>query len=200
MKTTQRIRARISLLALVCTGVLAGTGCESAGVEPGSDHGLDPVATLASMDLVESVDMTILRPEAGKEEAYVLEITLQPDARVRYPEAFQVFGMMEDGQIAILEDNGTGDDLVAGDLIYTARVDRSCLEEGALDAVAHKAGPTLTLTCEVDFISPGQECPGHGVCPDTAERSFLWVLIEYEVEVVTCWCFQGCDIEFELST
>lgn len=196
MKPTQRVRSRIliALFTLACT--LAGTGCESAGIEPGED----PVATLASMDLVQSVDMTILRPGTGKEEAYVLEVTLQPDARVRFPEAFRVFGMKDDGQMAVLEDNGQGDDLVAGDLIYTARVDRSCLEDSTLDAMAAKTGPTLSLTCEVDFISPGEECPGHGVCPETAERSFLWGLIEYEVEVVTCWCFQGCSAELELST
>lgn len=196
MKTTQRIRSRISLIALLVTGLFAGTGCESAGVEPGED----PVATLASMDLVQSVDMTILRSGPGKEDDYVLEVTLKPDGRVRYPEAFQVFGMKEDGQITVLEDNGAGDDLAAGDLVYTARVDRSCLQEDALTAVAGKDEPKITLTCEVDFISPGQECPGHGVCPETAERSFLWGLIEYETDVVTCWCFQGCDIEFELST
>lgn len=196
MKTNQRIRSRISLFALACLGVLVGTGCESAGVQPGPD----PVATLASMDLVQSVDMTILRPEAGKEEAYLLQITLDPDAPVRFPEAFQVFGMKDDGQMATLEDNGQGDDLVAGDLIYTARVDRSCLEEGTLDAMAAKAGPEISLTCDVDFISPGEECPGYGVCPETAERSFLWGLIEYEVDVFTCWCFQGCSAEFKLST
>ncbi|MDA0379120.1 MAG: hypothetical protein O2899_06470 [Bacteroidetes bacterium] len=196
MKTMNRIRSRIALLAVLMVGALVGAGCESAGVEPGGD----PVATLASMDLVRSVDMTIENMGSGKEEAYVLEITLEPDARVRYPAAFQVFGMKDNGQVAILEDTGTGDDRVAGDLVYTARVDRSCLQDNQLQRLAGKETPKVTLTCEVDFISPGQECPGHGVCPETAERSFLWGLIEYEVDVVTCWCFQGCGLEIEFSS
>lgn len=195
MKPTKHTLSRISCMLMAAGVALSVIGCDAADVGPEPD----PVATLAGMDIVERVELTVMRPGSAQNEAYVLEVTLDPDAQIRYPEAFRVFGMDSDGKATLLRDEGSGHDRIAGDRIYTAPVDRSCLEEGALDAWAGKDIVKVTLTCSVEFIAPGDECPGEGICPDTATRSFLWGLIEYDVDVVTCWCFDGCDVDFEFS-
>ncbi len=180
------------------------TGCNAGSLSSAETDPSAEVATLASMEIIESVEMTILNPGSAKEEQFVLSIALDQNAGVRYPEAFHILGMQEDGSVTLMEDTGVRFDAVAGDGIYSAPVDRSCLEEdtykdiAGLD-VAGKDFLKLTLTCEVDFVSPGEVCDGHGECPDTASRSFLWGLIEYDVDVVTCWCFMGCDVDVEFS-
>ena len=195
MKPSKNTVSRMTGLVMAAGVALTLIGCDAADVHPGPD----PVATLAGMDIVERVDLTVMQPGSADDEAYVLEVTLDPEAQIRYPEAFRVFGMRTDGASTLLTDGGSGHDRAAGDRIYTAQVDRSCLEEGALDAFAGKDIVKVTLTCSVEFIAPGDECPGEGICPDTATRSFLWGLIEYDVDVVTCWCFDGCDVDFEFS-
>jgi hypothetical protein len=50
-------------------------------------------------------------------------------------------------------------------------------------------------SCKIEFAGPGQQCGSYGTCPDTAQRSFFWGLIEYETEVVLCFCLTECDID-----
>jgi hypothetical protein len=37
--------------------------------------------------------------------------------------------------------------------------------------------------------------PARSSSPDTAHRSFFWGLIEYDTEVVLCFCLTECDID-----
>jgi len=49
-------------------------------------------------------------------------------------------------------------------------------------------------SCKIEFVGPGEKCGDYGTCPETAHRSFLWGLIEYDTEIVLCWCLVECDI------
>ena len=184
----------------VCALVLVlGTGCDAGALTTSGAEPESGVAVLASMDFVESVEMTVENPGSAKEERFILEIRVDESAGIRYPEAFNVLGMRNDGSVTRMADTGQGIDAMAGDGVYSAYVDRSCLENDSIDRFAGKDIVKFTLTCEIDFVSPGEECEGEGVCPESASRSWLWGLIEYEVDVVTCWCFQGCDVDIEFS-
>jgi len=169
-------------------------------VDPFTETALeDATKHLSEMELVQAVEMTIENPGSAKEEQYVLHVTLNPEAPLRRPEAFHILGMRNDGGVTRLEDNGVKEDDLAGDGTYSARVDRSCLEGLDTSQWLGKDIISLTLSCGIDFISPGAECAGEGICPESASRSLLWGLIEYEVDVVTCWCFEGCDVDIEFS-
>ncbi len=185
--------ATLTLMMCIWTGCDAGSSALEKPTDP------DATALLATMDFVESVEMTVLNPGSGKEEQLILHVQMDETAKIRYPEAFNILGMREDGSVARMEDNGTGADAVAGDGLYSAWVDRSCLEDGSLPETVGKDIMEFTLSCDVSFIAPGSECEGEGVCPESDSRSFLWGLIEYDVDVVTCWCFQGCTAEFKFS-
>lgn len=186
----------LTLLALILG---LGTGCDATVNSFTETTPENATRHLSEMDLVKAVEMTIDNPGSAKEEQYVLHVTLNTEAPLRWPEAFHILGMQNDGGVTRLEDNGMKEDVLAGDRTYSAKVDRSCLEGLDTSQWVGKDIISLTLSCEIDFISPGAECEGEGVCPESASRSFLWGLIEYEVDVVTCWCFQGCNVEFELS-
>lgn len=192
-QTLNRLKGGVGAAMAIMMGVL-GTGCDSQGLSPASPG----AAALADLDVIEEVRMSVIPEASGKEEQFRLEVAVSPSAMLRYPEAFNAFGLRTEGGITRLEDSGSGADLVKGDRVFSAWVDESCLsDEKALDAAAKDV--SLTLSCDVSFISPGEECPGHGICPESAERSFLWGLIEYEVDVVTCWCFEGCNVDVEVS-
>lgn len=199
MKRTNRAgRSPSWLVALILiTGL--GTGCDAGVVSTTEAAADDDSSRLAEIELVESVEMSIVNPGSAKEEQYVLHISMDTKAPVRWPEAFHVLGMRADGDVARMEDNGLNGDAFAGDGVFSARVDRSCIENLDTSSWTGKDIISLTLTCEVDFISPGAVCEGEGVCPESSSRSFLWGLIEYDVDVVTCWCFQGCDVDIEFS-
>ena len=49
-------------------------------------------------------------------------------------------------------------------------------------------------SCKFEFVGPGEKCGEYGTCPETAHRSFLWGLIEYDTDIVLCWCLVECDI------
>ena len=199
MKTIQNALQPVGWMAVVTLMMCFWTGCDTGS--SAMDEPLDPAGAslLAEMDFVESVEMTVLNPGSAKDEQLILHVQMDETARIRYPEAFHILGMRNDGSVARMEDNGLGADAVAGDGLYSAQVDRSCLEDGSLPEAAGKDILEFTLSCDVNFIAPGSECAGEGVCPETDSRSFLWGLIEYDVDVVTCWCFQGCTAEFKVS-
>jgi len=176
-----------------------GVGCDAGALTPADATSKSAVAALASMDFVESVEMTVENPGSAKEERFILEIQVDESVGIRYPEAFNVLGMRNDGSVTQMVDSGRGVDALAGDGVYSAYVDKSCLEADTIDQYAGKSIVKLTLTCEIDFVSPGESCEGEGVCPESSSRSWLWGLIEYDVDVVTCWCFQGCEVDIEFS-
>lgn len=200
--TCRNRRGRLGLLPILPLLIvgLALVGCDSAPLDA-APHGteLRETTSLAAIDFVDQVAMTVEKVGPSKEEVNTLHITLKPDSGIRYPEAFRILGMSEKGEAVIMRDDGAGDDLIAGDLTYSARVDRSCLETDLSTELAGKDILSFTLSCDFDFIAPGEECEGYGVCEETASRSFLWGLIEYDVDVVTCWCFLGCEAEFEFK-
>ncbi len=49
-------------------------------------------------------------------------------------------------------------------------------------------------SCKLEFVGPGEKCGSYGTCPETAHRSFLWGLVEYDTRIVLCWCLTECDI------
>lgn len=49
-------------------------------------------------------------------------------------------------------------------------------------------------SCKLEFVGPGEKCGSYGTCPETAHRSFLWGLIEYDTDIVLCWCLTECDV------
>ena len=199
MRRIDRGRHAGGWLALLALILGLGTGCEAA-VDPFTETALeDATKHLSEMELVQAVEMTIENPGSAKEEQYVLHVTLNPEAPLRRPEAFHILGMRNDGGVTRLEDNGVKEDDLAGDGTYSARVDRSCLEGLDTSQWLGKDIISLTLSCGIDFISPRAECAGEGICPESASRSLLWGLIEYEVDVVICWCFERCDVDIEFS-
>ena len=199
MKQIDKALRPMGWTALFALILVLGTGCDAGALPPAEATSPNAVAALASMDFVESVEMTVENPGSAKDERFILEIQVNESADIRYPEAFNVLGMRNDGSVTRMVDSGSGVDAQAGDGIFSAYVDRSCLEADTIEQYAGKDIVKFTLTCEIDFVSPGESCEGEGVCPESASRSWLWGLIEYEVDVVTCWCFQGCDVDVEFS-
>lgn len=199
MKRTKRLgRSPGWMMALVLMAAL-GTGCDAGVVSTAETSTEGKSALLAEWQLVESVEMSIVNPGSAKDEQFILHVSLDTSAPVRWPEAFHILGMRTNGGVTRMEDSGLNGDTMAGDGVFSAQVDRSCIENLDTSPWMGKDIISLTLTCEIDFISPGAECEGEGICPESSSRSFLWGLIEYDVDVVTCWCFQGCDVDIELS-
>ncbi len=171
------------------------TGCDSSGLNKAEDT----VAELNALDLVDTVEMTQLKTKKGEEKEFLLEVTLREEEEVRYPDAINLLGLSKDMPSTLLTDDGLGMDSMAGDRIYSGIVPESCIPGGIPPEHANKDIITITFTCDWDLIRPGEECEGHGTCPSTAERSWLWGLIRYETNVVTCWCRGECDVELEFS-
>lgn len=159
------------------------------------DEALD---MLRSLDLVESTYMTALGPNENGEIDYLLEVVLRDVEAIEYPDAVNILGLVDGMPSTLISDDGTGVDAVALDRIYSGIVPESCLAAGIPDERAGK-GFKITMSCDWTFISPGDDCAGYGTCPETAHRSFLCGLIEYDTNVVTCWCRGECAFDVEFS-
>lgn len=174
------------------------TGCDASEFtdEP------DAVASLSSEDLIESMVMTPLPlTEDGAEQEYLLKVTMKERKDIQYPDVFNLLGMSENMPASLIYDDGTGFDDIPNDLVFTGVVQEACSPVELPDGVAGKDIISVTLSCSGDFIRPGQECEGHGVCPEQVSRSLFWGLIEYDTSVAVCWCGIECsfDVEFKLG-
>ena len=176
------------------------TGCDAAIADSGTRQPAEAVEALNAHELIQTMEMSPL-PVADNEETeqYVLRVQLSEIEGVRYPLAFNMLGATSHSPSSMVHDDGTGYDAIAGDLIYSGVVTQSCDELQIPEGMSGKDIISITVSCEGDFITPGEECEGEGVCPETAERSFLWGLIEYETDVVVCWCGFSCDYEVSLD-
>ena len=195
---TKNLFKQISWIGMVLGIMLAGTGCDSTNVDPPDA----PETGIKTMDLVESMEMRPLNVnETGEIRDYVLEVTLKDVEGIRYPDALNLLGSTTLEASSLVYDDGTAHDRIAGDRVYSGVVSEACSELDLPDGIAAKDIISITISCSGDFIRPGSECEGQGTCPETAERSFLWGLIEYETDIVLCWCNMGCeyDISFELG-
>jgi len=170
-------------------------GCDSSGLSEVDDA----VAELNALDLVETVQMTQLLTEKEEEKEFLLEVTLREEETVRYPDAINLLGLSHEMPSTLLADDGLGMDVKAGDRIYSGIVPESCVPGGIPAEYASKDIIKITIACDWDLIRPGEECEGYGTCPSTAQRSWLWGLISYETNVVTCWCRGECNVELEFS-
>mgnify|MGYP006919620185 CR=1 FL=1 len=180
-------------LCLVCLGI---TGCDASAFSDTQDE----MDSLKSTDLIESMVMTPIPTRDGTlEQEYVLEVTMKATANVTYPDAINLLGLSEKMPASLIYDDGSGYDKTPGDLIFTGVVTEACAPFDLPKGVAAKEIFFIKVTCSGDFIRPGEECEGYGVCPEQASRSFLWGLIEYDTSVAVCWCGLSCSYEFELK-
>jgi len=189
----QRLGHRV-VLALGLFAMIA-VGCDSSAM----DAETDPVEILDSLELIDEVQMTKMDTREGQEDEFLLEVTLREEPDVRYPSAINLLGLSREMPSTLLADNGIGADAEKGDRVYSGVVPESCVPGGVPLAGAAKDVVTITISCDWDLIRPGEECEGYGTCPSTAQRSWLWGLIEYETNVVTCWCRGGCEFDIEFS-
>lgn len=183
----------MGLLALLCFFV---TACDSNQLETSEDA----ITSLKSIELIESMEMTpIPVTEEGAEQEYVLRVTMKESAEVDFPDVINLLGMSENMPSSLIYDDGTGFDEVPGDLVFTGVVTEACAPFELPKGVAAKDVFSITIKCSGSFIRPGDVCEGEGVCPETASRSFLWGLIEYDTNVAVCWCGFSCEYDIQLK-
>lgn len=157
----------------------------------------EPIDVLRSIELIESIEMTPLPAKNEFEPIeYLLKATLRKVDHIKYPDVINLLGFSVDSPSSLIYDDGSGSDELAGDLVYTGVVTKAC---SPIDIPHDAAAKKITISCSVSFILPGQECEGHGVCPGSVSRSFLWGLIEYDTSVAVCWCGIECSVEFSLG-
>lgn len=183
----------VASLFLLCLGLV---GCDaSAAMDPSS-----PMDSLNSTSLIESMVMTPIPSQDGSlEPEYVLEVTMKSTAGITFPDAINMLGAREDMPASLIYDDGSGYDKTPGDLVFTGVVTQACAPFDLPKDVAAKDFFFIKVTCSGDFIRPGEECEGHGVCPEQASRSLLWGLIEYDTSVALCWCGFECSYELGLK-
>lgn len=184
----------IALLAVVCLGI---TACDSNQLDTPEE---DALASLQSIERIESMEMTpIPVQEEGAEQEYVLRVTMKKSADIQFPDVINLLGMSKNMPSSLIYDDGTGYDAIAGDLVFTGVVTDACTPFDLPEGVAAKDVFSITIKCSGDFILPGEECEGEGICPETASRSFLWGLIEYDTSVAVCWCGFACEYDIQLK-
>jgi hypothetical protein len=182
----------------VCLIVLGITGCDASALSD-KDEAMD---SLTSIDLIESM---VMRPLPVKEEGavqeFVLEVTMKSTDTVAYPDVINLLAASDKMPASLIYDDGTGYDKTPNDLIFTGVVTEACAPFDLPAGAAAKEIFSIKITCSGDFIRPGEDCEGYGVCPEEVSRSFLWGLIEYDTSVAVCWCGIECsyDIEFKIG-
>ncbi|MDA1027681.1 MAG: hypothetical protein O3B41_01325 [Bacteroidetes bacterium] len=182
-----------SSLFLLCLGLV---GCDASAATDLSD----PVDSLTSTNLIESMVMTPIPSRDGSlEQEYVLEVTMKSTTEVSYPEVINLLGATEKMPASLIYDDGSGYDKTPGDLVFTGVVTEACAPFDLPKGVAAKDIFFVKVTCSGDFIRPGEECEGYGICPEQTSRSFLWGLIEYDTSVALCWCGFECSYELGLK-
>ena len=184
------------LMTLSLTVGLFLSGCDTIGAND-EESAMD---VFTSIDLIESMEMSPL-PVGENEDVqeYVLRVKLKNVEGIKYPEAINLLGATTHTPSSLVFDDGSAFDVAAGDLIFTGVVTESCSEIAIPEGIGGKDIIKIKLSCEGDFISPGDDCEGHGTCPETAQRSFLWGLIEYETDVSVCWCGFSCDYDISIE-
>ena len=172
------------------------SGCDSAGAHDEKSA----IDALTSIDLIESMEMSPLPPGDDQDvQEYVLSVQFKNVNGIKYPEAINLLGATAHTPTSLVFDDGTGYDISPGDLIFTGVVTEACSDLLIPEGVSSKDIIKIKLSCDGDFIAPGEECEGHGICPETAQRSFLWGLIEYETDVTVCWCGFSCDYDISIE-
>lgn len=179
---------RIPLLTALAL-LFVAVGCDSTMSVPEATARFDEVH--AAFRSARATPVAAKTPDG--EQQMLLEVTFDPDAGIRLPEAVNVLPQTRGGSATAIWDNGLGVDRVAGDGIFTAVVPRGCVPT---DDTAAKSGD-IGWSCKVVFVPPGETCGVWGECPERTERSFLWGLIEYETDVVFCFCLIDCDFELK---
>jgi len=158
------------------------------------------VTSLSSIELIESMVMTpIPKADEEAEQEYLLKVTMKPRDDIQYPDVINLLGMSENMPASLIYDDGSGYDQAPNDLVFTGVVLEACSPYKIPEGVAGKDIFSISISCEGDFLLPGQECEGHGICPEEVSRSLLWGLIEYDTSVAVCWCGFQCSFEVEFK-
>ena len=177
------------------------TACLFAGCDASSlGDEREAVTSLSSIELIESMVMTpIPKVDESAEQEYLLKVTMKPSDDIQYPDVINLLGMSENMPASLIYDDGTGYDQTPNDLVFTGVVLEACSPYKIPEGVAAKEIFSISISCEGDFILPGQECEGHGICPEEVSWSLLWGLIEYDTSVAVCWCGIQCSFEVEFK-
>lgn len=149
----------------------------------------------AVMSAFKSATATRLASKTADGDAeYLLQLTFDPNLPgIRLPEAVNVLPQVDGTPITAVADDGTGFDSVAGDGIFSAVIPNGCVD--TTDAAGKAA---VALYCDVKIVAPGEQCLGYGTCPAQVHRNLLWGLIEYDTEVVFCFCLEKCTVSVNL--
>jgi hypothetical protein len=176
---------RSSILILLALAIVA-VGCDNS---PQATTEADEKAVV--MSAFKSATATRLASKtADGDPEYLLQIAFDPNhPGIRLPEAVNVLPQLDGTPVTAVTDDGTGFDAVAGDGIFSAVVPNGCV--GSTDA-AGKA--EIPLVCDVKIVAPGEQCLGYGTCPERVHRSLLWGLIEYDTDIVFCFCLEKCSV------
>jgi hypothetical protein len=167
------------------------SACDTARVDP-PDIASDALKVAAES----AVSRATVTPAAGKDGRmeYLLRVEIDRDRRrLRLPGGINVLGRRSGSSNAVIFDDGRGVDRVAGDGIYSGIIDDGCIPESG-SSTGPAAGKDVEVTCSIDFVGPGETCGSWGECPERVHRSWLWGLIEYDVDILFCFCLDSCDI------
>ena len=191
------MKSRTAILLLVCLFVVTSalsTGCDSP-TSAVADHGESLQKVAESM--VQSVRVTLVA-DKSKNSGFFLTVTLKQNARnLRPPGAINILSQRKGFPNSLIYDNGQGLDQLAGDGIFTGRVPESCLPSDTSPRFSseNRAAKEPEISCKFDIVAPGEECGSYGECPETVHRSWLWGLIEYDTDIVFCFCLVECTLK-----
>ena len=178
---------RFHFMTVIALLTLAACDSTSNRIELPPDD-LGSVVTQAVQDF----SMRPVISKSGKQE-YLLTIAFNKDnAILRLPDGISIMSRRKRSRNVVIYDDGKGFDSQAGDSIYTGVVPDRCIPSGS-DA-HERTGKKLTIACSFEFVGPGKECGDFGTCPDRVHRSWLWGLIEYDVDIVVCFCLVDCEV------
>lgn len=189
LKAMKRIHTLGIVVAVILLVFVYATGCDSVSDSPALDSvSLESIAE----SQVRSVTVQPMTPQSDP-PSYLLTVVIEPDAnRLSLPSAINVLSQGPGLPNTTIEDTGQGVDVTAGDGVFTGIVPLACIAEIADELPG--PGKLNEFNCKFEIVAPGSECGTYGECPRRAHRSFLWGLIEYDTDILFCFCLIECEI------
>lgn len=177
------------IFSMAVSAVLTLAACDSTSIRP--DLIPDDIGSIVTQS-VQEFKMRPVTSKSGKQQ-YLLTIAFKKNnAHLRLPDGINIMSRRKRSPNVVIYDDGKGFDSQAGDGIYSGIVPDRCIPAGP--AAGDRASKKVEISCSFAFVGPGKECGDFGTCPERVHRSWLWGLIQYDVDIVICFCLIDCEI------
>ena len=148
----------------------------------------EPVLPVLTNDDVMAISAEEVVGKSG-ETNYRLEVAIRASRNRHRIRGLQ---LLSDSTSFLLLDDGANHDRKRRDGVYSGLVPAGCIPVAAADHARNSTGKGIDLECKIYFVGPGEKCGSWTECPSRVRRSLLFGLIEYETDIVVCFCIDEC--------